>query len=199
MVKWIALSIFAGVIAGKYLLPSFLLDQLDTIITGALSLMVFCVGIDIGRNRSAWQRICTLGWKILMVPIAVAIGSLTGACVAKLVFWDMPLKELLAVGAGFGWYSLSGVLIADIYNLELGAVAFMSNVFREMIAFLIIPMLVGFVGKIVCIAPGGATTMDSTLPLISKVTDSNTVLIAFTNGLVLTLLVPVLIPAILAL
>lgn len=198
MVIYIALTVVAGVIVGHYCLSPEYAPFLEQAVTAALCLMVFSVGVDIGHNREAWRRVRQLGFKILLVPIAVALGSLAGASLAKLIFFSMPLKEILAVGAGLGWYSLSGVLIAQLYSVELGTVAFLANVFREMMAFILIPVLVSYVGKIPAIAPGGATTMDSTLPLITKVTDAQTGLIAFMNGLILTMIIPFLIPFLLS-
>lgn len=196
MVKLIILTVAVGIAAGRWLLPPAWAGQVDLVVTYALALMVFGVGIDIGRNRETWRRIRQMGFKILLVPFAIVGGSLAGAAMTKL-FLAMPLKDILAVGAGLGWYSLSGILIAKMHSVELGATAFLANVFRELLAFILIPVIVGYVGKIAAIAPGGATTMDSTLPLITKVTDTHTGLIAFMSGLVLTAAVPFLVPFIL--
>ncbi len=193
MAGYIALTVIIGAIIGHFIIPAGIRPGIENIVTFALAFMVFTVGIDIGANRSAWQRIGQLGYKILLVPICVVVGSLLGAGAATIVL-KMPLREVLAVGAGLGWYSLSGVLIAKIYSVELGAIAFLANVFREILAFVIIPVVVTYCGKIAAIAPGGATTMDSTLPLITKLTDSHTAVIAFLNGLILSFIVPVLIP-----
>lgn len=198
MIYLIIATVGAGILIGRYALPAGAVPLLDKIVTYALALMVFGVGIDIGRNRKAFNNLKALGWRVLMVPAAIAAGSLMGAAAGTAVL-AMPLKEALAVGAGLGWYSLSGVLIAELYSVELGAIAFLANVFREMLAFITIPFLVGYVGKLAAIAPGGATTMDSTLPLITKATDSQTALIAFMSGLVLTAVIPFLIPFLLAL
>lgn len=198
MVYLIIGTVVAGILIGYYLVPAGSAPLLDQIVTIALALMVFGVGVDIGRNRKALNNLTKLGWRVLFVPLAIAAGSLLGAAFATTAL-KMPLKEVLAVGAGLGWYSLSGVLIAQLYSVELGAVAFLANVFREMMAFILIPLLVSYVGKLAAIAPGGATTMDSTLPLITKVTDSETALIAFMSGFVLTAVIPFLIPFLLAL
>lgn len=197
MAAYVALAVAGGILLGWAALPAAVVAALDGIINALLAFLVFVVGIDIGRNREVWDRIRQLGGKVLLVPLAVAAGSLGGASIAGL-FLAMPLKEILAVGAGFGWYSLSGVMIANTYSVELGTVAFLANVARELMAFVLIPFLVAYVGKLAAIAPGGATTMDSTLPLITRVTDSQTALIAFISGLLLTGSVPVLIPIILA-
>lgn len=197
MAYYVAIAVAGGILMGWAVLPTAVVAALDGFITALLAFLVFVVGMDIGRNREVWPRIRQLGGKVLLVPLAVAVGSLGGASIAGL-FLAMPLKEILAVGAGFGWYSLSGIMIANTYSVELGTVAFLANVARELMAFVLIPFLVAYVGKLAAIAPGGATTMDSTLPLITRVTDTQTALIAFISGLLLTGAVPVLIPLILA-
>ena len=182
-----------GVIAGRWLLPGSLYIHLDGITSLALAALVLGVGIDIGRNRSVWHRLQQLGFRILMVPLLVAIGSVTGASLAGLVM-NMPFNEASAVGAGFGWYSLSGIILAQIYNVETGALAFLANVIRELIALISIPFLAKRIGKIAAIAPGGATTMDTTLPLIVRFAGPEVAVIAFFSGVILTLAVPFLVP-----
>lgn len=195
MVYAIALSVIAGFFAGK------LLNEpqawLDTAVTYALALMVFLVGIEIGQNKQALLDLRKLGLRILIVPLAVATGSLIGAAFGGILL-SMPLHEAAAVGAGFGWYSLSGVMLSKLHSVELGATAFLANVSRELMAFILLPLLVHHLGPLVAIAAGGATTMDSTLPLITKLTNAKTGLIAFLSGLVLSALVPVLIPLLMA-
>ncbi|GMB01167.1 lysine exporter LysO family protein [Pelosinus sp. IPA-1] len=196
MIGCIVAAVLAGISLG-WLLPSVINSQvLDNVITYVLAAMLFGVGISIGHNRRELVKIKAVGWRILLVPLAIAAGSLLGASIASL-FFNMSLKEVLVVGAGFGWYSLSSVLITQLYNAELGAIAFLANVFRELMAFVLIPFLAIHVGKVVAIAPGGATTMDSTLPIIAKMTDTSTAMIAFVSGLILTTLVPFLIPLLL--
>jgi uncharacterized membrane protein YbjE (DUF340 family) len=198
MAPAVALAVLGGVLAGWALLPPSLADALDTLVTATLAALVFLVGVDLGASRDSWRQAAALGPRLLLVPAAVAVGSLAGAALAGFIL-AMPVKEAVAVGAGFGWYSLSGVLIAGIHSVELGALAFLANVAREIMAFLLIPLLAAALGHLAAIAPGGATTMDSTLPLITRVTDARTALVAFISGLVLTAAVPLLIPFILSL
>lgn len=197
MIGCIVAAVLSGIAIG-WMLPSVMSsDILDKVVTYILAVMLFGVGISIGHNRRELIRIKEVGLRIVLVPLAIAGGSLLGASIGSL-FFTMSLKEVLVVGAGFGWYSLSSVLITQLYSAELGAIAFLANVFRELMAFVLIPFLAVHVGKIVAIAPGGATTMDSTLPIIAKMTDTSTAMIAFVSGLILTTMVPFLIPLLLA-
>ncbi|WP_378952862.1 lysine exporter LysO family protein [Pelosinus sp. sgz500959] len=196
MISCIVAAVLAGIAVG-WMSPSIMNSEvLDHVVTYVLAIMVFGVGISIGHNRRELIKIKEVGWRIILVPLAIAGGSFLGASIASL-FFNMSLKEVLVVGAGFGWYSLSSVLITQLYSAELGAIAFLANVFRELMAFVLIPFLAIHVGKIVAIAPGGATTMDSTLPIIAKMTDTSTAMIAFISGLILTTMVPFLIPLLL--
>ncbi|WP_027365261.1 lysine exporter LysO family protein [Desulfotruncus alcoholivorax] len=186
-------AILAGALFGYWILPAGMLGYLDQATSLALCIMLVGVGIDLGSQRQTWLRLRALGWKILLVPVLVAVGSLAGA-VAGGTFLGMPFNESSAIGAGFGWYSLSGVLIAKIYSVETGALAFLTNVSRELLAFVLIPVLAAKFGNLVAVSPGGATTMDTTLPLIAKATDADTTVIAVVNGTILSSLVPFLVP-----
>jgi uncharacterized membrane protein YbjE (DUF340 family) len=88
-------------------------------------------------------------------------------------------------------------MISQMGHVELGALAFLVNLLRELLAFVLIPLVASHLGNIPAIAPGGATTMDTTLPLIAEVTDSEGVVAALISGAVLSALVPVLIPLLL--
>jgi uncharacterized membrane protein YbjE (DUF340 family) len=186
-------SVGLGIGVGYLLLPEAWAGVLDTVTTAAISILLLGIGLDLGESRETWQKLRRMRWRVFLVPLLVAVGSLAGTILAGLVI-NLPTNESSAVGAGFGWYSLSGVLLAKIYQVETGALAFLTNVIRELLAILLIPLLARRIGKVVAVAPGGATTMDVTLPLIARVTDTETTLVAFVNGVVLSLLVPVLVP-----
>ncbi|AEG59612.1 protein of unknown function DUF340 membrane [Desulforamulus ruminis DSM 2154] len=186
-------AVAVGIAAGYWLLPEVMGPYLNPITTTSLYLLLFGIGIDLGRQREVWGKLWSMGWKVLLLPVLVALGSLAGAAVSGLIL-GLPFNESTAIGAGFGWYSLSGVLIAEIYHVETGALAFMTNVARELLTFLSVPLVARYIGRFSAVAPGGATTMDTTLPLITKATDADMAVIAFINGSVLSTLVPLLVP-----
>ena len=186
-------SVVTGILAGIFLIPQPYFVYLDTATTYALAILFLGIGIDIGLNKEIFLQVKELGWQILMIPILIAVGSIIGAVVIGL-FIGLGHNEAAAVGAGFGWYSLSGVIIAKIYSVELGSLAFLSNVFRELMTIIFLPVMVNKLGKLSGIASGGATTMDVTLPLIKETAGEEAVIPAFISGVILTSLVPVLIP-----
>jgi uncharacterized membrane protein YbjE (DUF340 family) len=88
-------------------------------------------------------------------------------------------------------------MLSQLHSPALGALAFLTNVCRELLAVVISPFLAKRCHYLLAVAPGGATTMDTTLPLISQCTDTQTTLVAFVNGVLLSSLVPVLVPVLL--
>ena len=194
MIRLIFGSVLAGVIAGRLgLAPEALRPHLETLITWGVYVVVFAVGVGIGRNRTVWLKVRALGLRALLLPAGVAAGTLLGALAGAFVL-HMAARDALAVGAGFGWYSLSGVLLTKLRGAELGAVAFLANVFRELMAVAAMPLLARRFGVFTVIAPGGATTMDTTLPLIARLTGPHGAVLALVNGIALSFLVPVLVP-----
>lgn len=181
-----------GILSGIYmpLEVSAFLDQASSIM---LLILLFSVGIDLGLNRQAFVEIRRLGFRILLVPLGVILGSLCGGAIAAVIS-QISVKEGLAISAGLGWYSLSGILITEAGNPVGGTISFLSNVFREMITFLAVPFLVKYLNSFCAIAPAGATAMDTTLGIISKNTDAKTPVIAFVSGVICTLIVPILVP-----
>ena len=92
---------------------------------------------------------------------------MAGSALVALILPSLTLRESLAVGACFGYYSLSSVLITQLHSHSLGVVALLSNIFREIATLLATPILVRFLGNLAGIASGGATAMDTTLPVIT--------------------------------
>lgn len=193
MMYIIIASLVLGIFSGYFILPEGIISNLDKIASFALNLLILSVGIDLGRNKSVFYSIRDTGFKILLIPASIILGSLFGGTIAALIY-GMPINLGFAISSGFGWYSLSGVILSELSGPEAGTIAFLTNVFRELIAVLTIPFLAKKLNYYTAIAPAGATSMDTTLPLISEATDSKTVLVAFINGAILSTLVPILVP-----
>ena len=192
MVYAIFTFIALGIAGGYFFLGLEHKDLLDEVLMSALYFMVFVAGIEIGGNRHIIKKICNPQSILLAVaiPTAVTIGSLGGAALSAFVT-GMEMRAALLVGSALGWYSLSSVVISTLYSVEIGTIAFLANMLREVLAFLAIPLLVK-INKFLALAPSGAATMDSGLPVVIKYTNIHVGLFAFINGLLLTLLVPVL-------
>ncbi len=189
-------SVLGGMALGFLFLDPSSLETLDVLVTAALWVLLFGIGLDLGRTSGLLVRIRGLGWAILTVPVAIALGSIIGT--SLVAGWlGLAVREGAAVGAGFGWYSLSAVIISQNHDVALGAVAFLANVFRELLAIICIPLVAAKIGHLAAVAPGGATTMDVTLPLVAKSTSKDVTMAAFISGVILSGLVPILVPLLL--
>ena len=195
----VAVSLVGGLIFGYLFLDTGVKDTLDLILMLALDIMIFIAGIEIGSNRGILKRICNLHSALLAlaIPLAVACGSICGALLLGHIA-GLSAYDSLLVGGGLGWYSFSSVVISAMYSTEIGTVAFLANMMREISGFFLIPLLVR-VHKFLALAPSGAATMDSGLPVVIKYTNLHVGMYSFINGLVLTLIVPVLISWLLSL
>ncbi len=190
-------AFFLGILAGwGRILPA------DFVQAGhemyVLFALLVCVGMGIGADKRSVQSLLRINAPGLLLPAAVVAGSLLGAGIVAVCCGIAHVREGLAVGAGFGYYSLSSILITQMHGEELGVIALLSNVFREVITLSLAPAMFRFCGPLAPIACGGATSMDTTLPVIHRLVGTRLSLLAVINGIILSLLVPVLIPLLLA-
>lgn len=155
------------------------------------------VGISIGSDKKLKDILRSIKPKLLLIPLATIIGTLSFSALAALLLHKWSLWNCLAVGSGFAYYSLSSLLIAEIMTpvlgplaAELGTLALMTNVIREIMALLLAPVLVKYVGKVAPICAGGVTSMDTTLPVISQYAGKDMVFLAIFHGVLLDISVP---------
>lgn len=187
-------AVIGGIVLSQYsLLPVIVTQYSDNLTTYMLYLLLLLIGYDIGRDKNTLSKLFSSDKKLFFIPLGTVIGTLIGGLSSAFVI-GLSISDSLAISAGFGWYSLSAVIIADVRGGDLGSVAFLSNVFREIISIILIPLLVKYLGPYASIPAGGATTMDTTLPLIEKYAGSSAAFVAFVHGFVLSLLVPFLVP-----
>lgn len=101
----------------------------------ALCLLMAAVGFSIGHDPSALSRFRRLNPRLALLPLCTIGGTLTACALASLLT-PHSVAEGMAVGAGFGYYSLSGILITGSKGAELGTVALLSNIIRELLTLL---------------------------------------------------------------
>ncbi len=191
-----SLAILAVLVLGigaGFVMPETISAMVDSASSYMLLILLFSVGIDMGLNKEVFTRIKELGFKILLIPFGVVVGSLCGGFLTALLT-ELPVKDGLAISAGLGWYSLSGILITEAGNPVGGTISFLANVFREMLTFIVVPFIASHLNYYCAIAPAGATAMDTTLGIISKNTNATVAVLSFVSGVICTLVVPVLVP-----
>ena len=155
--------------------------------------LMFCVGITLGNDRTLAGRVRRLDPRLALLPVATAVGTLAGAALAAPLLAEWSLTESLAVGAGFGYYSLSSIFIADFRGPELATIALLCNVMREIFTLLAAPLVARWCGPLAAVSIGGATTFDTTLPIITQAAGRPYAVVSVFHGCVLDFSVPFLV------
>ena len=189
----IILSFFiAGVLAGRLgRLPDVLKANDFSLLV--LYALMFLVGISIGSDTKVLRDMQRQRKAIILVPLATLLGTLGGTAAASLLLPRVGVWDSLAVGSGFAYYSLSGVFITELRGAELGTIALVANILRELFTLLCAPLLVRWFGRLAPICSGGATTMDTTLPVIARFSGTDYVVISIFHGFVMDFSVPFLV------
>lgn len=164
---------------------------------GLCILMVF-VGLDLGLEGTVLTMIKEAGWRIMVFPVACIIGTLISAGLCGFLF-KLSLPESLAIGAGFGWYSLAPGIIMEAGYLTASAISFLHNVMREIFSILLLPIIAEKVGCIEAACVPGAPAMDVCLPIINRATKGKAVTYGFITGVIMSFLVPIMVPIMIAL
>lgn len=192
MVYIALISAAIGIAAGQLFLSGEVHGALSTAADYTLYLLMFSVGISVGMNESVLEKLKNYSFSILLIPIGTAIASVLGGFACGLIF-DMRLADSLSIGAAMGWYSLSGVMLEALSGAEVGTISFMSSLMREFLAFMLIPVLVKYLNPYCAIAAAGATSEDTTLPMLIRYTSEEFIVISVINGMLCSIAVPVLI------
>lgn len=188
MICALTFGLLYGLSGAEFVLVDIINKNTDII----LYVLMFFIGISIGMQKDIFSKIKEYHLKIFIIPIGTIIGSFLGGIVCSLIL-KIPIGYGTAITSGLGWYSLAGVTISSLVNAQLGSIAFLSNLMREMVSFIIIPFLAVHFNYFTCIASAGATSEDTTLPIILKYTNEETVVMSVFNGIICSLMVPVLI------
>ena len=186
------LCLILGVTCGQLFFLPRTVEFFSQVADYALIVLMFSVGISVGENKLLFRKMREYNVRVLVIPIGIVIGSLLGG-IAGSVALQMPLRESLCISAGMGWYSLSGVLLTDLISAEIGTIAFLSNILREILTFLLIPVLAKHLNGYTAIAPAGATSSDTSLSILIKYTDEEVAMMAVINGVLCTSVIPILI------
>lgn len=156
------------------------------------------VGISIGSNKNLKQIIRQIRPKMLVIPLATIIGTLLFSALASLLLSRWSVFECMAVGSGFAYYSLSSILITQFKEpsiglqlaTELGTIALLSNIIREMMALLGSPLIKKYFGKLAPISAAGVNSMDVVLPAITRYSGKEMIPVAILHGILIDFSVP---------
>ena len=187
----VSCAVIVGILLG-YFTKSYINFDISLLIQFGLYLLLFFIGIDIGKNDNILNDLKKLNKKVLFLPFITIISSLAGGAVASILL-SLSVGESVAISAGMGWYSFSAIELSKV-SVELGGIAFLSNIFRELLAIFLIPIIAKKIGSFESVSVAGATAMDSVLPIINRSNPAKISIISFYSGLVISIIVPILIP-----
>lgn len=198
----IALCVFAlGIVIGHigFIPPTV---DMGTVTNVCLYVLIALIGVLLGSNKRLAEILRNISATTLFLPVATITGTLAGCCGLYILWptsWTLP--EYLALGSGFGYYSLSSVIIIDLKQssigidlaTQLGALAVLSNIMREMVALIGAPLIVRWFGPYAAISTAGVTSMDVTLPVLTRYCGDNAVPAALFHGVTLEICVPLMV------
>ena len=180
-----------GLLGGiEKMVPSWLLDG-DVSFVALCGLLLF-VGLGIGLNPEMKKEVRSLSPRMALLPVVTIIGSWLGA----LLIWTVlhrTLSDCMAINSGFAYYSLSSIFITEYRGAELGTIALLANIIREMLTLLGAPLMARWFGPLAPISVGGATTMDTTLPILSQTVGQRYIALSIYHGFVVDFTVPFLV------
>ena len=153
------------------------------------SVLLFLIGIQLRNNGMTLKQI-VLNRRGMIIAVMVVASSMVAGVINAFIL-DLPLKTGLAMASGFGWYSLSGILLTESFGPVIGSAAFFNDLARELIAIMLIPGLVRR-SRSTALGLCGATSMDFTLPVLQRSGGLEMVPAAIVHGFILSLLVPIL-------
>lgn len=157
--------------------------QSNTLSNVLLYILILLVGLDLSA-----VKIQALTLNHFKVPF-ITMFSLFVAAYLTTFMINKSFFELLVLGSGFGWFSLSGSLIGKQLGAEYGTFALLTDLMREFYAIGFLYLLGrNYPNPVIGIC--GATAMDSTLPFIKNNCSTLDVQIAIFSGFILTILAP---------
>ena len=162
--------------------------------TAALFLLLAAVGFQVGQSDELRASLRRVDRRLLLLPAVTIVSTWAGSLLTALFLPHYSAAQWLAVGSGFGYYSLSGILITEAVGPALGTVAIMHNILRELCVLLGAPFLARACGPLAPICVGGATSGDTSLPAVAGASGSMFVPLSIFHGVAVDFTVPFLVP-----
>lgn len=186
----------AGCLAGLFLVSPD--ADLHDWSLAVLYVLMFQVGMGMGSHPTLRHQLRQWNWGMVLTPLATIVGTLTFSAAASLVLSQWSVFDCMAVGSGFAYYSLSSILITQFKEptlgmqlaTELGTIALLSNIIREMMALMGAPLFRKYFGRLAPISAAGVNSMDVLLPVITRCSGSEVMPIAIFHGILIDFSIP---------
>lgn len=184
-----------GCFSGLYYTADFDIHEASV---GVLYLLMLLLGINLGCNQDIKGFAKMINFEMLLVPIATVSGTFLFSAIAGFILSQWSVFDCMAVGSGFAYYSISSVLITQLKTpsigmqlaTELGTIALLANIFREMTALIGAPFIRKYFGRLAPISAAGIGSSDILLASISKYSGQEAIPIAILHGILINISVP---------
>lgn len=196
---FVVLMFVAGCIVGTFADIRWEFHDVSLYILYAL---MFQIGLSVGCSDNLKAVLKYFRPKMLLLPLGTLGGTLLFSALVSWVLVEWNVFDTMAVGAGLGYYSLSSVLITQLkmptlgeqLAAELGTIALLSNIIRELLALVGAPYFRRFFGPLGPVCAAGVTSVDVALPAIGRVSGQAMIPVALFHGMVLDMSVPLIVP-----
>lgn len=181
--------VIAGVVFGIF--SKDWLTGIDEMVTYLLYFLLFLIGCQLRQGNYRLRKLFLNSQGVIIAFVMISTTLFAG-WIGSLIL-GLSWNQGLAVVSGFGWYSLSGILITGLGDPVLGTTAFLLDLGREILALMLIPFLARL-NSHMSVGYSGATAMDFTLPMLGKFHGADIIPVCIASGFIMSILVPVLIP-----
>ena len=169
----------------------------ESMATVVLYILAIQIGLGLGLSGKLKAVLSTVSVRMLLLPLGTVAGTLLFTVLVGMLFTEYALTDWLAIGSGLGYYSLSSILILQLKGgalaAELGTLAVLTNIIREVLALFTIPFLVRYVSRYSAVAAAGVTSLDVSLPMLGRYGGADLIPVALLHGIVLEIAVPLLV------
>lgn len=186
LIQVVCVAIGFGI--GRLLPPSWLPP--DNTMTVLLMILILLVGIGLKGSGITLKEVM-INRRGMQVSVVFTLAVLASGVVFALLFEGVSLTQGMALSSGFGWYSLSAIVMTDAYGAVWGSVALFNDLIREFAALLFIPVFMRRYPS-AAVGLGGATSLDFTLPIIQQSGGLSVVPLAISFGFIINIVSPVL-------
>ena len=184
-----------GCLVGTSYIIDFDVHQLSLYV---LYFLMLLLGMNLGGNQDFKDFSGILQFRVLLVPIATVTGTFLFSAVAGFILSRWSVFDCMAVGSGFACYSVSSILITQLKSpslgvqlaTELGTIALLSNIFRELFSLVGAPLTRKMFGYFAPISAAGVGSADIALQMVAKYSGKDAIPIAVIHGLLINISTP---------
>ena len=155
-----------------------------------LMMLVLLVGVQLNGSGVTLRQVL-INKRGVQTACVMMVSSLAGGLLFAALMPDVSWMKGLALASGFGWYSLSGLVMTEAYGAVWGSIMLLNDLGREFFALVFIPMLMRRHPS-AAVGMGGATSLDFTLPIIQSSGGLQVVPLAISFGFIVNVAAPFL-------